>query len=225
MLRDFTTEVTGGLFLAGAIMLWGGRMLSHHHLGMFFRVEDFPAIGARLHVWLWLYRVHLFGVVVSALALVALAALVASLPDVRILVWPGAAIGVAGLIVGAAGSAFYYHFGVWGAIETRNQPLAAKELVEALRVPTHYVTCLVRFGRVFCGLGLTVLAGGLFSGAALPGWIGAGAAALGIAAMALTMLWPDRWALFTPVFHLQSLWFAATGLHLLISGMGPGVGS
>ena len=220
MLRDFTTDVTGWLFLAGALMLWGGWVLLPRRVGMFFQSEDFPAIGARLHLWLWLYRVHLFGVVVTALALVALSALSADRPAVRILVWPGAGVAVAGLIVGAVGSAFYYHFGVWGALETRNSPSAAKELVESLHLPTHYVTCLVRFGRVFCGLGLTVLAVGLLRGAVLPWWVGGGAAALGVAAMALTMLWPDNWALYTPVFHLQSLWLAATGAYLLLYGIG-----
>jgi hypothetical protein len=94
MLRDFTTDVTGWFFLAGALMLWGGWMLLPHRVEMFFRSEDFPAIGARLQLWLWLYRVHLFGVVVSALALVALAALLANQPAVRVLVWPGAAVAV-----------------------------------------------------------------------------------------------------------------------------------
>src|SRR5262245_58203356 len=168
MLHDFTTAVTGSLFLAGAFLLWSGWVLLPRRVGMFFQSDDFPAIGARLQLWLWLYRVHLFGVVVSALALVALAALVANQPAVRILVWPGAAVAVAGLIVGAVGSAFYYHFGVWGALETRKAPDLAKGLVESLQLPTHYVTCLVRFGRVFCGLGLTVLAAGLLRGEMLP---------------------------------------------------------
>src|SRR5215813_2571024 len=85
MLRDFTTDVTGCFFLAGALMLWAGWMLLPRRVGMFFQGDDFPAIGARLHLWLWLYRVHLFGVVVSALALAALAALVANQPAVRVL--------------------------------------------------------------------------------------------------------------------------------------------
>ncbi len=223
MLRDFTTDVAGGFFLAGAILLWGGWMLLPRRVGMFFQSNDFPAIGARLQLWLWLYRFHLFGMVVSALALVALAALLANQPAVRILVWPGAAVAVAGLIVGAVGSAFYYHYGVWGALESRKGLTAAKDLVESLYLPTHYVTCLVRFGRVFCGLGLTVLAVGLLRGEVLPWWVGGGAAALGIAAMAVTMLLPDNWALYTPVFHLQALWLAATGVYLLLYGIGPGM--
>jgi len=222
MFRDFTTNVTGWFFLAGALMLWGGAVLLPHRVGMFFRSDDFPAIGARLLLWLWLYRVHLFGMVTSALGLVALAALMANQPAVRILVWPGAAVAVAGLIVNAVGSAFYYHFGVWGALESRKTADAGVDLVESLHLPTHYVTCLVRFGRVFCGLGLTVLAMGLLRGEVLPWWVGGGAAGLGVAAMALTMALPDHWALYTPVFHLQALWLGATGTYLLLFGIGQG---
>jgi hypothetical protein len=223
MLRDFTTDVTGVFFLAGALMLWLGWVLLPRRIGMFFRSDDFPAIRARLQLWLWLFRVHLFGMVVSALALIALAALVANQPVLRVLVWPGAAVAVAGLIVGAVGAAFYYHFGVWGALESMRSPDAAQELVQSLHLPTHYVTCLVRFGRVFCGLGLTVLAVGLLHSDALPWWIGGGAAALGVAAMAVTMILPDNWALYTPIFHLQALWLAATGAYLLLYGIGPSV--
>jgi hypothetical protein len=222
MLQDFTTDLAGWFFLAGAFMLWGGWVLLPRRVGMFFRNDDFPAIGARLQLWLWLYRVHLFGVVVSALALVALASLLANQPAVRILVWPGVGVAVAGLIVGAVGSAFYYHFGVWGALETKKNPHAAEGLVQSLHLPTHYVTCLVRFGRVFCGLGLTVLAMGLLRGEILPWWAGGGAAVLGVAAMALTMLLPDNWAVYTPVFHLQAMWLAATGACLLLYGIGQG---
>ncbi|HEV3004379.1 MAG TPA: hypothetical protein VGX78_07945, partial [Pirellulales bacterium] len=64
MEKDFATNVTGCAFLAAAVMLWGGWVFLPRRLGPFFRPEDFPAIGARLHFWLWLYRIHLFGVVV-----------------------------------------------------------------------------------------------------------------------------------------------------------------
>jgi hypothetical protein len=219
MERNFATEVTGWFFLAAAGMLWGGWVLLHRRVGMFFETDDFVAIRPRLRLWLWMYRVHLFGMVISALAVVALAALVADRPA-RVLIWPGAAVAVAGLIVGAVGSAFYYHFGVWGTLEVGDKsPDAIRGFIDSLRLATHYVTCLVRFGRVFTGLGLTVLALGLLNWPLLPWWVGAGAAVIGVAAMGLTMALPDNWALYTPVFHLQALWLAATGAVLLLSGI------
>jgi hypothetical protein len=188
---------------------------------MYFQTDDFPPIAARLRFWLWMYRVHLFGMVGTALALGALAALLADRPA-RILVWPGAAVAVAGMIVGAVGSAFYYHFGVWGTLEMTGKPAEdVRDFVASLRLSTEYVTCLVRFGRVFTGLGLCVLAAGLLRWPILPPWVGWGAAGIGAAAMALTMTLPDNWSLYTPVFHLQALWLAATGAVLLLSGTIP----
>ena len=40
-------------------------------------------------------------------------------------------------------------------------PQTILAFVESLRVSTEYVTCLVRFGRVFSGLGFVVLGLGL----------------------------------------------------------------
>jgi hypothetical protein len=116
MLRDVTTDVAGWFFLSSGLMLWGSWVPLPRRLAMFFRGDDFHAIGARLQ--LWPYPVHLFGVVVSALTLAAL---------------------------------------------------------------------------------------------------------LAVAAMALTMALPDHWALYTPVFHLQALWLAATGASLLWYGLGQGM--
>jgi hypothetical protein len=222
MVTEFATHLTGGAFLAAALMLWGGWLLLPRRVGAFFQPEDFPAIGARLHFWLWMYRVHLFGMVVTALALVALAALLADQPA-RVMVWPGVVVAVAGLIVGATGSAFYYHFGVWGALELRDKPAdVVRGFVASLRLTTEYVTCLVRFGRVFSGLGLFVLAVGLLRWQVLPFGLGLSGAGIGLAAMGLTMLFPDNWSLYTPVFHLQALWLVLIGVILLGPGLSLG---
>ena len=92
--------------------------------------------------------------------------------------------------------------------------------VEALRMDTEYVTCLVRFGRVFSGLGLLVLGFGLIKWKLLPVWNGSVAIAIGLAAMALTMLLPEHMSLYLPVFHLKSLWLLATGAVILRKGLG-----
>lgn len=217
MKRDFTTRVTGALFLGAAALLWFGWMLLPHQLGAFFRPEDFPAIRPHLSLWLWMFRVHLFGYVTSAMALVALATLVTT-AEARVLVWPGAVVSAAGFFVGALAAAFYYHYGVWGSIELDGQPTeVVVRFTESLRLNTEYITCLVRFSRVFTGLGLMVMAAGLAKGRIFPAWIPGVAVLLGVSAMALTMILPDRLSLYQPVFHLQSLWFVVTGVVVLRS--------
>ena len=97
--------------------------------------------------------------------------------------------------------------------------------MEALRIDTEYVTCLVRFGRVFSGLGLLVLGCGLIRWTIVPVAIGWVAVAIGLAAMALTMLLPDHMSLYIPVFHVKSLWLLFTGGVILRSGLNVDVSS
>lgn len=220
MRRDFATSVTGWFFILAAAMSWGGWLLMPHHVGAFFEAADFGAIYPHLYVWLWMFRVHLFGVITTVLALTALGAVLAESPA-RVLVWPGVAVATSGLIVGAVGAAFYYHFGVWGSMQMNGKsPEAVGSFIDSLRVGTEYVTCLVRFGRVFSGLGLLVLACGLLKWKQLPAWIGGSAAALGATAMGLTMGFPDHLSWYLPVFHLNALWFAAVGCVILRRGVG-----
>ncbi len=219
MVRQLADRVTGVSFLLAGVMLWGGWALLPHRLGTYFAPGDFAAVGQRLTLWIWMFRLHIFGLVIGVIAVAALAAAVAERPA-RLLVWPGAAVTASGLMVTALAAAFYYHFGAWGAVELRAaSPEVVQGHVTGLRIPTEYVTCLVRFGRVFSGLGLLVLGGGMLRFKLLPGWIGAGAAAIGLAAMAVTMGLPDELHLYLPIFHLLSLWLAATGAVVLARGL------
>jgi hypothetical protein len=211
-MRDFSTAVIGWLFILAALMLWFGWVLLPVHIGVFFKSEDFSAVYHHLRPWIWMYRIHIFGFLVTAMALVALGAALAD-TEARIVVWPGIAVATAGLIVSALATAFYYHHGAWGAIQMAGQ--SAEKLhshVDLLRIDTEYITCLVRFGRVFFGLGLVVLAVGLLRWKVLPLSIGAGAVLLGLLTIGLTMAFPDKLEWYVPVFHLNSLWLLATGI-------------
>ncbi len=219
MKRDFSTQVTGSAFLAAGLLLWLGWMLLPTRIGTFFQVGDFSAVGENLTFWIWMYRIHFFGVVVSVMALVALGALLAD-TEARILIWPGVGVAAAGLMVGAAGAAFYYHFGAWGALEMAGKSGAEiRSYVDSLRTDTEYITCLVRFGRVFSGFGLLVTAAGLLKWNILPAWLGVIAAVIGLGAMAVIMGFPDDLHFYLPIFHVWALWLAATGIVTLRSGV------
>jgi hypothetical protein len=214
MQRNFSTSVIGWLFCLAGLMLWLGWMILPVHLGAYFEPGNFAAIHEQFHLWIWMFRIHLFGFVIAAMAFVSTAG-ATSEPDVRVLIWPGAAVSMAGLIVSALGAAFYYHHGAWGALELSRQSFQdVPEHIAALRVDTEYVTCLVRFGRVFFGLGQLVFVAGLLRWDVLPQPIAWAGGLLGVAAMALTMAFPDQLEFYAPVFHLNSLWLVAAGLTL-----------
>jgi len=196
-------------------MHWLGWMLLPVHLGTYFEAGDFAAINVHWHLWVWMFRVHIFGYLIGVMALVAMATLLSE-SEVRVLLWPGAAVGAGGLFVSALAAAFYYHHGAWGALEMTGQAAGAVQRhVDALLLDTEYITCLVRFGRVFFGLGQAVLSAGLIVGRALPKPIGVAGGILGLTAMVLTMALPDELVFYRPVFHLNCLWFLAIGMTVL----------
>ena len=144
MKSDFSTKVTGGSFIAAGLMLLLGWILLPTHIGTYFQPQDFAAVHAQWSFWIWMYRIHIFGMVVTTMALVALGALLSE-SAARILVWPGVAMAGAGMMVSALATAFYYHFGAWGALDMDGEsPETIRAFVESLRVSTEYVTCLVR---------------------------------------------------------------------------------
>ncbi len=150
------------------------------------------------------------------MAFVALATLASGTPS-RILVWPAVAVLGTGLMMGAVAAAFYYHFGAWGSVDMDGKPAEAiRAFIDSLRVSTEYVTCLVRFSRVFVGVGQVVLAIGLLQAGPWPAWLVGWGGVLGVAGMALTMGLPDNLSLYRPVFHLNALWLATFGVVTLL---------
>lgn len=212
-------SVTGWLFIAAAAMNWLGWVLLPVKIIDYFKADVFSKVDERFRVWIWLFRLHLFGYLVVVMAFVALGTLLAGTAS-RILLWPGVAVCGIGLVVAALAQAFYYHFGAWGALGARGKTPADMEgFVVSLSVTTEYVTCLVRFSRVFFGLGQVVLAIALLAGGLLPVWIGVAAALLGLAAMVVTMGLPDNLGLYRPVFHLNCLWLVGIGITVLRHGV------
>ena len=102
-MTDLEFQVTGGLFLAAASMLWVGWTLLPAKIGAYFVPQDFAAVATRRRLWIWLYRLYLFGYVVAMMAFIALATLAAGSTG-RIIVWPAVGVLSAGLIMSAVAS-------------------------------------------------------------------------------------------------------------------------
>ena len=214
-MTNFETSLTGGLFLAAASMLYLGWILLPAKIGSYFVPTDFAAVGAHRRVWIWLYRIYLFGYVAAVMAFVALATLVTE-PAARIIVWPAVAVLDAGLVMTSLAYAFYYHFGAWGSIDMdgkSNEEI--QEFIASLRVSTEYITCLVRFGRIFIGVGQVVFVLGLLLQAGpWPLWLVVTGGVLGVSGIALTLEWPDNLDYYKPLFYLDVMWLATLGVAL-----------
>ena len=219
MKKDFETKFTGWSFIFAAILLWGGWVLSPHHIGEYIVASDFTAIGEDLWYWIWMFRFHIFGWVTMAIAIFALISITAKKPY-RVVLLPGAGMVVIGTMTLAIASAFYYNFGAWGVGQTMGKSAAEiQQFMDNILYTNQYVTCFVRFGRIFSGVGLVLLGFGFVKWKIVNPLLGWFTALLGLAAMAIIMGIPDNFEIYKPVFHVKVIWLAMMGVAILLKGV------
>ena len=117
MKKDFETKFTAWAFLVAALLLWGGWALLPHRIGEYLVASDFGPIGEQVWYWIWMFRIHIFGWVIMAIALFSLLAITFEKPY-RVVIVPGAGMVITGSMTLAIASAFYYNFGAWGVGKT-----------------------------------------------------------------------------------------------------------
>ena len=157
MKKDFETKFIGWAFIIAALLLWGGWALTTHHIGEYIVSSDFTAIGENVWYWIWMFRIHIFGWVTMAIAMFSLVSVLARKPY-RVLILPGAGMIIVGSFTLAIAAAFYYNFGAWGVGQTAGKsPVEIKDFMDNVLFTNQYVTCFVRFGRIFSGFGFLLL--------------------------------------------------------------------
>lgn len=219
MKKDFETKFTGWAFIFAAILLWGGWVLSPHQIGEYIVASDFKAVSEDLWYWIWMFRFHIFGWVTMAISIFAFASITAKKPY-RVVLVPGAGMVVIGTMTLAIASAFYYNFGAWGVGKTMG--LSAAEIEEFMNnvlFTNQYVTCFVRFGRVFSGVGLVLLGAGLIKWKIVHKILAWFTLLLGFAAIVIIMGIPDNFEVYKPVFHVKAIWLALMGVFILLKGV------
>ena len=213
----FSKDFTGWSFIAAALMLWGGWMFLPVHINIYFKPENILAIQDDLTMYIWMYRLHIFGMITTIVAMAAIGTVFPRIPA-RVLVNPGAAVVSTGMAATALGSAFFYQFGTSGAYDLQGMSVEViREFVDSLKLDTQYAGCFMRFGRVFTGLGLVILGIGFKKSKIVSSWLGITAIFIGIASMAIIMAIPTNDLFYYPVFHLKALWFAITGITIIRS--------
>lgn len=217
--RDFETKVTGWFFIVAAILLWGGWVLSPHHLGEYIVESDFTAIGENVWYWIWMYRIHIFGWVTMGIALFALVSVTARKPY-RVLILPGAGMAIIGTFTLAIAAAYFYNFGAWGVGKTMDKtPEEVQAFMNGILYTNQYVTCFIRFGRIFSGVGLILLGFGFIRWKIVGSWLGWFTLILGFAAMLIILLIPDNFEIYKPIFHVKVIWLIAMGAMILKNGV------
>lgn len=220
MKRDFETQFTGWAFIMAAILLWGGWAFSSHHVGEYFVASDFEAIGENVWYWIWMYRIHIFGWVTMGIAMFSLTSLITRNPF-RVALLPGIGMVVVGTFTLAIAAAFYYNFGAWGVGKTIGKSSAeVQEFMDGILFTNQYVTCFLRFGRIFSGVGLVLLGYGFIKSKFTPVWLGAFTGILGVVAVAIILAIPDNFEIYKPIFQIKVIWLVVMGIVLLTKGVG-----
>jgi hypothetical protein len=219
MKKDFETNFTGWSFILAALLLWGGWVLSPHHVGEYFVASDFASIGEDVWYWIWMYRFHIFGWVTMAIAMFALVSIVAKKPY-RVVILPGAGMVIVGTFTIAIAAAFYYNFGAWGVGKTAGKsPAEIQEFINSILFTNQYVTCFVRFGRIFSGVGFVLLGLGFMKWKIVSQWLGGFTVLLGLLAVGIILSIPDNFEIYKPVFHIKVIWLVLMGITLLRQGI------
>lgn len=219
MIKDFETKFTGWTFIVAAFLLWGGWALSPHHVGEYFVASDFAAIGENVWYWIWMYRFHIFGWVTMAIAIFAFVSITAKKPY-RVLILPGAGMVIVGTFTIAIAAAYYYNYGAWGVGQTAGKSAEEIEVfMNDILYTNQYVTCFVRFGRIFSGVGLVLLGAGLVKWNMVAKWLGWFTILLGLAAVGVIISIPDNFEIYKPLFHIKVVWLVAMGIMLLRKGV------
>ena len=219
MEKNFETNFTGWAFILAAILLWFGWALSPHHIGEYIVASDFTKIGENVWYWIWMYRIHIFGWVTMGISMFALLSLTTGRPY-RVVILPGIGMVIVGTFTLAIANAYFYNFGAWGVGKTAG--LSSDELtqfMDSILYTNQYVTCFIRFGRIFSGVGLVLLGYAFIKWKLLSTWLGWFTMLLGAVAMGIILSIPDNFEIYKPVFHIKVIWLLAIGVSLLTKGI------
>ena len=166
-----------------------------------------------------MYRIHIFGWVTMGIALFALVATTARKPY-RVLILPGAGMVIIGTFTLAIANAYFYNFGAWGVGQTAGKSVTEiQAFVDNILYTNQYVTCFIRFGRVFSGVGFVLLGAALIKWKIVSVWLGWFTAILGLLSMGIIMGIPDNYEIYKPMFHVKVLWLVMMGIVLLKRGV------
>lgn len=219
MKKSFETSFTGWAFVLAAILLWFGWVLSPHHIGEYIVASDFTKIGESVWFWIWMYRFHIFGWVTMGISMFALLSIIINRPY-RTVVLPGIGMIIVGTFTLAIANAFYYNFGAWGVGKTAGlSATEIKEFIDDILFTNQYVTCFIRFGRIFSGVGFVLLGAAFLKWNLVSKWLGWFTVLFGLAAMGIILGIPDNFEIYKPLFHVKVLWLLVMGITLLTKGI------
>ena len=81
------------------------------------------------------------------------------------------------------------------------------------------MTCFIRFGRIFSGVGFIILGAAFVKWKIVDAWLGWFTIIYGLVAMCVILFIPVNFEIYKPLFHVKALWLLVMGVTLLSKGI------
>lgn len=206
---------TGILMIMGAFMVNLGFLLRPVQLQDFFNLSSFIQAHEHQGIWIWSFRILVFGLFMKVMGLAALNSLFRQ-SESDIFFSPGIWVSSFALLVAALAEGYYMHMGAWAGWKVSTlEPSLQNAFLQTLEVTHEWVICLERMGYMFFCMGLTSVGWGLMRDAFFSKWLGTYALILGIGGIVLMLVFDKRTDLYVPVRWGISIFFLWAGWLLL----------
>ena len=98
-------------------------------------------------------------------------------------------------------------------------PEEIQQFMDGILFTNQYVTCFLRFGRIFSGVGFVLLGAAFLKWGIVNKFMGWFTLLYGLAAMAIVMLIPEYFNSYKPMVHIKFLWLGLMGITILKNGI------
>lgn len=211
----FNLRFTGILLIMGAVMVNLGFLLRPVQLQDSFDLPAFLQAHEQESMWIWSFRILVFGLFMEVMGLTALKSLFRQ-SEADTVIGPGIIVSNFALLVAALAEGYYMHMGAWAGWKVSTlEPALQNPFLQTLEVTREWVVCLARMGYMFFCMGLVAVGWGLLRGAFFPKWLGIYALVLGSAGIIIMLVFDSRTDLYVPVRWGISIFFLLTGFLLL----------
>ena len=204
----FNYRFTAVLLFLSAIMVNAGYLMRPVQLQDAFNLASLLTAHDNQTLFIWSFRVLVFGVFLGIMGLFSLGSLLRISPSHPI-INPGIIVCCLALFVGTTAEAYFMHMGAWAGWKASTLAAAEQEpFVKTLEVTYEWVLCLRRMGYMFFCLGFLPMGIGILRDTFLPKGLGYFAIIFGAAGITIMLIWDSSTACYEYVRYAYTLFFA-----------------
>lgn len=204
----FNRRFTAFLFAMSAILITAGYFMLPVPIQDAFNLESLLKAHDNQTLFIWSFRVIVFGNFMGIMGLVALGALMKSL-EVYPIMKAGLFVCCLALLVGSIAEAYFMDMGAWGGWKASTLEAAQQTVfVDSLEVTYQWVNCFRRMGYMFFCLGFIPMGLAIVRDSFILKGLGYFAMAFGAIGIAVMLIDDSGTSFFAIVRYAYTLFFA-----------------